>query len=142
MLSKEVATIFAKTKLAPTIVKDIVPADGFGSTALVSQSKLLEAAGTNIFTFNFVDVYGTNPDELVVWNSFLDGKMDVPTFTRRCRRSPTRSVKRLLGDQGRSEMTDSTVASSGRRAARGGRYRGRSSQLRAGLPRASVSRST
>ena len=37
MLSTEAATNFAKTKLAPTIVKGTVPADGFGSTALVSQ---------------------------------------------------------------------------------------------------------
>jgi N-acetylglucosamine transport system substrate-binding protein len=81
MLSKEVATFFAKQKLAPSIVKDIVPADGFGSTALVSQSKLLSDAGANVIAFNFWDVYGTNTDELVVWNSFLDGKMDVPTFT-------------------------------------------------------------
>ena len=42
MLSKEAATNFAKTKLAPTIVKGTVPADGFGSTALVSQTKMLE----------------------------------------------------------------------------------------------------
>ena len=41
MLSKEAATNFAKTKLAPTIVKGTVPADGFGSTALESQSKML-----------------------------------------------------------------------------------------------------
>ena len=49
MLSKEAATNFAKTKLAPTIVKGTVPADGFGSTALVSQTKMLEAAGQNVF---------------------------------------------------------------------------------------------
>ena len=42
MLSKEAATNFAKEKLAPTIVKDTVPADGFGSTALVSQTKMLD----------------------------------------------------------------------------------------------------
>jgi N-acetylglucosamine transport system substrate-binding protein len=81
MLSKEAAQNFAKTKLAPTIVKDTVPADGFGSTALVSQSKLLADAGKDVFTWNSFDLYGTNQDELVVWNSFLDGKMDVPTFT-------------------------------------------------------------
>jgi N-acetylglucosamine transport system substrate-binding protein len=81
MLSREAATNFAKTKLAPTIVKDTVPADGFGSTALVSQTKLLADAGTDIFTWNSFDIYGTNQDELVVWNSFLDGKLDVPTFT-------------------------------------------------------------
>jgi N-acetylglucosamine transport system substrate-binding protein len=81
MLSKEAATNFAKTKLAPTIVRDTVPADGFGSTALVSQSKLLADAGQDVFTWNSFDLYGTNRDELVVWNSFLDGQMDVATFT-------------------------------------------------------------
>ena len=63
---KEAATNFAKTKLAPTIVKGTVPADGFGSTALVSQTKMLEAAGSNIFSWQFVDYYGMNPDQLVV----------------------------------------------------------------------------
>lgn len=81
MLSREAATNFAKTKLAPTIVKDTVPADGFGSTALVSQSKLLADAGKDIFTWNSFDLYGTNQDQLVVWNSFLDGKLDVAAFT-------------------------------------------------------------
>ncbi|MEO8757145.1 MAG: N-acetylglucosamine/diacetylchitobiose ABC transporter substrate-binding protein [Devosia sp.] len=81
MLSKEAAANFAKTKLAPTIVKDTVPADGFGSTALVSQSKLLADAGKDVFTWNSFDLYGTNSDELVVWNSFLDGKLSVADFT-------------------------------------------------------------
>jgi N-acetylglucosamine transport system substrate-binding protein len=82
MLSKDAATNFAKTLLAPTIVKGTVPADGFGSSALVSQSKMLEAAGTNIFTWNFVDYYGMNVDMLVLWNSFLDGKSDAATLTK------------------------------------------------------------
>jgi N-acetylglucosamine transport system substrate-binding protein len=81
MLSKEAASNFAKTKLAPTVVKDTVPADGFGSTALVSQSKLLADAGNDVFTWNSFDLYGTNQDELVVWNSFLDGQLDVAAFT-------------------------------------------------------------
>ncbi|RLQ82839.1 N-acetylglucosamine/diacetylchitobiose ABC transporter substrate-binding protein [Mycetocola zhadangensis] len=81
MLSKDAATNFAKTKLAPTIVKGLVPADGFGSTALVSQTDMLDAAGENIFTWGFVDLYGTNADQLVVWNTFLDGKSDVATLT-------------------------------------------------------------
>lgn len=81
MLSKEAATNFAKTKLAPTVVKDTVPADGFGSTALLSQSKLMADAGQDVFTWNSFDLYGTNQDELVVWNSFLDGKLDVAAFT-------------------------------------------------------------
>ncbi len=81
MLSKEAATNFAKTKLAPTIVKDTVPADGFGSTALVSQNDLLSAAGTDVFTWKFVDLYGMNTDQLVIWNSFLAGKPDVKALT-------------------------------------------------------------
>ena len=82
MLSKEAATNFAKTKLAPTVVKGTVPADGFGSTALVSQTDLLDAAGKDIFTWNFIDLYGMNADMLVPWNSFLDGKIDVAALTK------------------------------------------------------------
>ncbi len=82
MLSKEAATNFAKTKLAPTVVKDTVPADGFGSTALVSQTTMLGAAGENIFSWQFVDYYGMNPDQLVVWNTFLDGKSSVADLTK------------------------------------------------------------
>ncbi|MBP2412643.1 N-acetylglucosamine transport system substrate-binding protein [Arthrobacter stackebrandtii] len=81
MLSKEAATNFAKEKLAPTVVKGTVPADGFGSTALVSQTTMLEGAGKNIFTWNFIDTYGMNADLLVPWNSFLDGKLDVAGLT-------------------------------------------------------------
>jgi len=81
MLSKEAATNFIKTRLAPTIVKGLVPEDGFGSTALVSQVKMLADAGTDIFSWNFVDLYGTNKDMLVPWNSFLDGKLDVAGLT-------------------------------------------------------------
>ena len=62
MLSKEAAVNFAKTTFSSTIVKDTVPADGFGSTALVSQVKLLEAAGENVYTWNFIDLYGLNTD--------------------------------------------------------------------------------
>jgi len=82
MLSKDAATNFAKTRLTPTIVKGTVPADGFGSTALVSQSTLLEKAGTNVFSWNFVDLYGMNQDQLVVWNTFLSGKSSVAQLTK------------------------------------------------------------
>ena len=82
MLSKEAASNFAKEKLAPTVVKGTVPADGFGSTALVSQTSMLEVAGKDIFTWNFVDTYGMNGDMLVPWNEFLDGKLDVAGLTK------------------------------------------------------------
>ena len=82
MLSQEAAVNFAKTKLASTIVKGTVPPDGFGSTALQSQIKMLEAAGSNIFSWNFVDLYGMNTDQLVVWNTFLDGGSSVAELTK------------------------------------------------------------
>ena len=81
MLSKDAATNFSKEKLALPIVKDLVPADGFGSTALVSQTDLLAAAGEDIFTHGFVDLYGTNADQLVIWNTFLDGSKSVADLT-------------------------------------------------------------
>ena len=58
-----------------------MPADGFGSTALVSQSEMLAAAGEDIFNFDFVDFYGTNQDQLPIWNSFLAGDMSVEDLT-------------------------------------------------------------
>ncbi len=81
MFSKDAATNFAKTKLAPTVVKGTVPSDGFGSTAMQSQIKMLDAAGSNVFTWKFVTLYGMNTDQLVVMNSFLEGKSDVATLT-------------------------------------------------------------
>jgi N-acetylglucosamine transport system substrate-binding protein len=82
MLSQEAAVNFAKTKLASTIVKGTVPPDGFGSTALQSQIQMLEAAGSNVFSWNFVQLYGMNTDQLVVWNSFLSGDSDVAKLTK------------------------------------------------------------
>jgi carbohydrate ABC transporter, N-acetylglucosamine/diacetylchitobiose-binding protein len=81
MLSKASATNFSKTRLAPTIVKGLVPADGFGSTALVSQTKMLDAAGTNIFDWEFASLYGLNTDQLVIWNSFLSGQATAAQLT-------------------------------------------------------------
>jgi N-acetylglucosamine transport system substrate-binding protein len=81
MLSKEAAVNFAKSTFSSTIVKDTIPEDGFGSTALVSQVKMLEAAGENVFTWNFIDLYGLNTDQLVVWNTFLQGGSDVSKLT-------------------------------------------------------------
>lgn len=82
MLSKESATWFAENKLAPTIVKGTVPADGFGSTALVSQTKMLESAGENVFSIRANTLYGMNSDQLPIWNSFLAGDMTVAEITK------------------------------------------------------------
>jgi N-acetylglucosamine transport system substrate-binding protein len=48
----------------------------------VSQSKLLTDAGDDVFSWNFVDLYGTNTDQLVVWNTFLSGKSSVAELTK------------------------------------------------------------
>ena len=81
MLSEESASNFSKEKLAPTVVAGLVPEDGFGSTALVSQTDMLDAAGENIFTFNFVSTYGMNQEQLPIWNSFLSGDKSVADLT-------------------------------------------------------------
>jgi N-acetylglucosamine transport system substrate-binding protein len=80
MLSKDAAANFAKTRLAPTIVKDTVPADGFGSTALASTVKLIDESGTDTFSWSFGGYdtyYAIYSDELVLWNAFLDGQKTV-----------------------------------------------------------------
>ncbi|MQA76938.1 MAG: carbohydrate ABC transporter, N-acetylglucosamine/diacetylchitobiose-binding protein [Streptosporangiales bacterium] len=82
MLSEDAATNFSKTRLAPTIVKGLVPADGFGSTALAAQTSMLDAAKANVFNYQFVVYYGMNQDQLVVWNSFLSGKIDASRLTK------------------------------------------------------------
>ncbi|QDZ14436.1 N-acetylglucosamine/diacetylchitobiose ABC transporter substrate-binding protein [Humibacter ginsenosidimutans] len=81
MLSKDAATNFSKTRLAPTIVKGLVPSDGFGSTALVSQTTMLDKAGSNIFDWEFASLYGLNTDQLVIWNAFLSGQATAAQLT-------------------------------------------------------------
>jgi N-acetylglucosamine transport system substrate-binding protein len=81
MLSAAASANFAKTKLAPTIVKGGIPQDAFGSTALASQVKMLDAAGSNTFRFTTIGIYGMNTDQLVVWNNFLSGKIDAKGLT-------------------------------------------------------------
>lgn len=82
MLSQEAATNFAKTILSTTIVKGTVPEDGFGSTALKSQIKMLDTAGDKVFDIRFQNIYGLNKSQLVSWNSFLDGKISAADLTK------------------------------------------------------------
>ena len=76
MLSKEQAANFAKLTKAPSVVKDTVPDDGFGSSALASVNQLIKDAGENTFTYNFSDWYGLGPDSITNWTSFLKGDID------------------------------------------------------------------
>src|SRR5699024_5100694 len=82
MLSEKAATNFVKEKLAPTIVKGLIPDDGFGSTALVSQADLLDAAGSDVFVIKFTVYYGMNTEQLPIWNSFLSGDKSVEELTK------------------------------------------------------------
>lgn len=77
MLSADAAANFAKEIKSPSIVKDTVPEDGFGSTALASQMKMLKAAGENVFSWRYDSYYGLGKEHLVEWNAFLDGKRTV-----------------------------------------------------------------
>ena len=84
MLSKDAAANFAKTRLAPTVVKDTVPADGFGSTALASTSKLIADSGTDAFALqgtNYTVYYGLQADTISLWNSFLSGDLTLAQLT-------------------------------------------------------------
>lgn len=76
MLSKEQAENFAELTKAPSVIKDTVPEDGFGSTALASVNTMIQAAGENTFTYNFSDWYGLGADSITNWTSFLKGDID------------------------------------------------------------------
>lgn len=77
MLSKDAAANFAQQIKSPTIVKDTVPEDGFGSTGLASQMYMLSAAGDNVFGWKFHNYYGMGAEHVTLWNSFLDKKLTV-----------------------------------------------------------------
>ena len=92
MLSKDAATNFSKTRLAPTIVKGLVP----GRRLRVDRSGVADEDArrrrqATSSTTSSSTTYGMNTDQLVVWNSFLSGQTDVAGLTRVCRASPTRS---------------------------------------------------
>jgi len=82
MLSQKAAENFVKEKLAPTIVKGLIPDDGFGSTALVSQADMLDTAGDDVFAIKFTVYYGMNTEQLPIWNSFLSGDKSVEALTK------------------------------------------------------------
>ncbi len=76
MLSKEMAANFVELTKAPSVIRDTVPEDGFGSTALASANAMIQAAGENVFTYNFSDWYGLGADSITNWTSFLKGDTD------------------------------------------------------------------
>lgn len=75
MLSQEQAQNFSKLTSSPTILKDTIPEDAFGSTALASTNEMITAAGDNTFHFNYRDWYGLGPDTVTLWTEFLSGDL-------------------------------------------------------------------
>lgn len=81
LLSREAAAAFTSTVQAPSIVREPIPEDAYGSSALASQVQLIAGAGADTFHWRFDTYYGLRRDHVVIMNSFLDGQMDVPTLT-------------------------------------------------------------
>lgn len=77
MLSRDAATEFARINKSPTIVRNTVPEDGYGSTALVSSTQLLEQAGDDAYAWDFTDAYPFGDDKNRIMNDFLSGGMTV-----------------------------------------------------------------
>lgn len=79
LLQPALARSFSQTTQAPSSLLDSLP--GTVGTALQHQLAALEAAGSNTFGLDFLDLYGTNHDHQMLWNAFLEGEMDVKTLT-------------------------------------------------------------
>src|SRR5690625_5573365 len=71
MLSKEQAENFSALTSSPTVVRDTVPEDAFGSTALATANEMIDAAGEDIFHYNYRDWYGLGDRKSTRLNSSL-----------------------------------------------------------------------
>ncbi len=81
LYSPDAAAEFARINMTPTVVKGTVPEDGYGSTALKSQVRALEAAGSHHYSWHFVDFYDMTAAQEFVWKRFLSGEMTVAEIT-------------------------------------------------------------
>jgi N-acetylglucosamine transport system substrate-binding protein len=96
--SKESATYFAESNKAVSVVKGVVPDDGWGSTAIVSQARLAEAAGDNIlYVGGDTWCFGYGIDSLNEWNEFLSGEITAQEMLRK------------MQDKSDAVMNDSSV---------------------------------
>ncbi|MDR1806530.1 MAG: N-acetylglucosamine/diacetylchitobiose ABC transporter substrate-binding protein [Propionibacteriaceae bacterium] len=77
LYSKDAASHFSQTRMTLTVVKDTVPEDGYGSTALATAAKLVNSSETMPALTNFLEYYGLYADHNVLWNSFLSGELSV-----------------------------------------------------------------
>ncbi|MDR2378010.1 MAG: extracellular solute-binding protein, partial [Bifidobacteriaceae bacterium] len=76
-LSKDAAAKWAETTESPSVVKDSVPADGFGSTALLSTVQVMDQAGENqhAFFLSYMDFTDLGDVLVNVFNQFLGGQI-------------------------------------------------------------------
>src|SRR5699024_7676621 len=72
MLSKGQAQNFSEMTSSVTILKDTIPEDAFGSTALASTDEMITAAGEDTFHFNYRAWYGPGADAVAVWTESLN----------------------------------------------------------------------
>ena len=83
MLSKEAAVELRQDEAAPRpSSRAQSPRTGSGRPRWCRRSSCSSDAGSNIFSWNFVDLYGMNTDQLVVWNTFLQGGSSVAELTK------------------------------------------------------------
>ncbi|WP_295692561.1 N-acetylglucosamine/diacetylchitobiose ABC transporter substrate-binding protein [Lapillicoccus sp.] len=75
MLSKEAASNTSKLVKAATIVTGTVPADGFGSTALASATKIQNDGLSEVYNWRYDSFYGMGKQVVTIWNTFLSGGM-------------------------------------------------------------------
>lgn len=73
LLGKEAASNTAKLVKSATIVKGTVPADGFGSTALASATKIQTDGEKEVFTWRYSAVYAMSKELKTTWSTFLSG---------------------------------------------------------------------
>lgn len=82
MLSRDTATLFSRTHLIPTVVRESVPSD-LDSTALASQTRLLADAGEHVFSWRFAAHYGLGPASNEAWAQFLGGAITAKVLASR-----------------------------------------------------------
>ncbi|MFC7376001.1 N-acetylglucosamine/diacetylchitobiose ABC transporter substrate-binding protein [Brachybacterium sp. GCM10030268] len=73
MLSKQQCQNFSEITSSMTVVKDTIPEDAFGSTALASVNEMITAAGEDVFNYNFAAWYNMGTVFKPLWAEFLNG---------------------------------------------------------------------
>ncbi|MEL4359136.1 MULTISPECIES: extracellular solute-binding protein [unclassified Luteococcus] len=83
-LGRAAATAFAEANHVIPTRTDALPARP--ERVLARQLELVKAAGEHVFSWRFIRQHGTNHDHQALWNTFLEGDLDVATLTRESQR--------------------------------------------------------